>query len=98
MGTTVSSPRTVELRYGVVIPEPKDKGDPIRVWLPLPASTPQQELLGIQTQGTLAVEMHYDPIFGNAILHAFTDGSGGGKSHIEYRAIVRRREWRVDLA
>lgn len=89
--------RTVELRYYVDLPEPRDQGDPIHVWMPLPASTPQQEVIAIQTDSTMQISMGYDPVFGNPILHAVSEGTGGGAAYVGYRAIVERKEWRVDL-
>lgn len=89
--------RTVELRYRVDIPEPRDQGDPIQIWTPLPISTPEQEVLAIETDSTMKLSVGYDPVFGNAILHALSD-QRGGPAHVSYRAVVRRKEWRVDLA
>ena len=42
--------------------------------------------------------MGFDPIFGNAILHAATDGTDRGPVRIEYRALIERKEWKVNLA
>lgn len=89
--------RTVEIRYQLDIPEPRDQGDPIQIWLPLPMSTPHQEVVAIETDATMPVSIGFDPLFGNAILHAQTLGNGGGAAHVHYRAIVERREWKVDL-
>lgn len=94
----MSKSRTVELRYQLLIPEPRDQGDPIQVWLPLPASTPQQEVIGIETTASVPVSIHHDPVFGNPILHAVTAGEGGGPIQVAYRAIVERTEWKVDLS
>jgi transglutaminase-like putative cysteine protease len=94
----VGASRTVELRYDVVIPEPRHEGDPIHVWLPLPPNTSHQEVLAIQSEASVPVEIRYDPIFGNAILHALADGTGTEPIRVSYRAIVKRTEWRVDLA
>lgn len=89
--------RTVELRYQLEIPEPRDVGDPIQIWLPLPVSTPQQEVIAIETDATMPVSVRFDPVFGNAILHAQTDGKSEGPAHVRYRAVVERKEWQVDL-
>lgn len=93
----MSASRTVEIRYQLDIPEPRDDKDPIQIWLPLPASTPHQDVIAIETDATMPVGIGFDPVFGNAILHAQTPGQGGGAAHIHYRAIVERREWKVDL-
>jgi len=89
--------RTVELHYRVEIPEPKDRDDPVQVWLPLPASTPEQDVIGVQITASMPMMVHFDPTFGNAILHGVTPGDGAAHAHAGYRAIVRRREWCVDL-
>lgn len=94
----MSASRTVDLRYQVMIPEPKDNGDPIQVWIPLPASTPQQDVIAIEADASIPVSVRYDPVFGNPILHAISAGTGGGPVHIGYRAVVKRTEWKVDLA
>jgi transglutaminase-like putative cysteine protease len=88
--------RTVELHYRVEIPEPKDHEDPVQVWLPLPASTPQQEVIGVEIDASLPMTVHFDPTFGNSILHGVTPGDGG-PAHAGYRATVVRHEWCVDL-
>lgn len=93
----MTASRTVELRYDVTIPELKDTSDPVHVWLPLPAGTPHQEVLAIQSRATMPVEVRYDAVYGNAVLHAVSSGSGEGSAHVGYRAVVQRREWRVDL-
>jgi transglutaminase-like putative cysteine protease len=89
--------RTVELRYRVDIPEPRDKDDPIQIWTPLPISTPEQEVLAIEADSTMQLSVGFDPVFGNAILHALSDAKGCGPAHVGFRAIMRRKEWRVDL-
>lgn len=89
--------RTVELSLQLVIPEPKDRDDPIRIWMPLPASTPHQEVIGIETDATVPVSVHFDPVFGNPILHAVSAADGGGPLRVAYKAVVRRSEWKVDL-
>ena len=94
----MSKSRVVELRFQLVLPEPKNQNDPIQVWLPIPISTPQQDVISIQSGGTLPVSMGFDPIFGNAILHAATDGTDRGPVRIEYRALIERKEWKVNLA
>ena len=93
----MGSSRTVELRYDVVIPEAGHERDSIHVWLPLPPNTPHQEILAVQSQASIPVEVRYDPLFGNSILHALTNGTSTGPIHVSYRAIVERKEWRVDL-
>ena len=94
----MSKSRVVELRFQLGLPEPKNQDDPIQVWLPIPISTPQQDVISIQSGGTLPVSMGFDPIFGNAILHAATDGTDRGPVRIEYRALIERKEWKVNLA
>lgn len=94
----MSASRTVEIRYQLDIPEPRDQGDPIQIWLPLPMSTPHQEVIAIETDATMPISLGFDPVFGNSILHAQTLGNGGGAARLHYRAVVERREWKVDLA
>lgn len=94
----MSASRTVELKYQVAIPEPRDQNDPIHIWLPLPPSTSQQEVLAIQSDASMWLEVCHDPAFGNPILHGVTSGQSAGPQHIGYRAVVERKEWRVDLA
>lgn len=93
----MSTSRTIELNYQVAIPEPKDQDNPIHIWLPLPASTRQQDVLALQADASMPVEIGYDPVFGNPILHGLTAGKNDGPQHIGYRAVVERHEWRVDL-
>lgn len=90
--------RIVDLQYQVLIPEPKDNGDPIQVWMPLPVSTPQQDVIAIETDTSVPVTVQYDPVFGNLILHAISTGRGSGPIHLGYRAVVKRMEWKVNLA
>ncbi|MEN9867258.1 MAG: hypothetical protein RL748_2848 [Pseudomonadota bacterium] len=93
----MSTSRTIELNYQVDLPEPKDQGDPIHIWLPLPAATPHQDVLAMQSDASMPVEICYDPVFGNPILHGMTQGDGAGVHHIGYRAVIERKEWHVDL-
>jgi transglutaminase-like putative cysteine protease len=93
----VSKSRTIELRYELVIPEPKDRGDPIRAWLPVPVSTHEQEVLALESLSSVPVSLGFDTDFGNGILHAVSAGDGVQPVRIGYRAIVRRSEWRVAL-
>lgn len=93
----MSPSRTIELNYQVAIPEPKDQDNPIHIWLPLPASTRQQDVLALQADASMPVEICYDPVFGNPILHGLTSGKNEGPQHIGYRTVVQRHEWRVDL-
>jgi transglutaminase-like putative cysteine protease len=93
----VSKSRTVELRYELVVPEPKDRGDPIRAWLPVPTSTHEQEVLALESLSSVPVSLGFDTDFGNAILHAVSAGEGTAPVRIGYRAVVRRQEWRVAL-
>lgn len=94
----MSASRTVEIHYQVTIPEPRDRDDPIQIWMPLPASTPHQEVVALATESPLSASVAYDPVFGNPILHAVTPGIGSGPVHVGYRAVVERREWRTDLS
>jgi transglutaminase-like putative cysteine protease len=94
----MTASRTVELHYHVDIPTPNNQGDPIQIWMPLPPATPEQEVVAIQADSTAPVSVRFDPVFGNAILHAVIDGSATGPAHVGYRAVVERREWRVDLS
>jgi transglutaminase-like putative cysteine protease len=89
--------RTVRLSFELTVPEPNDQGDPVRIWLPLPASTPQQEVFGIAIDATVPVSVHHDADFGNPILHAASDGRGDGPIRVAYHAQVQRHEWAVDL-
>lgn len=93
----MSKSRTVELRYELIVPEPKDRGDPIRAWLPMPTSTHEQEVLALESLSSVPVSLGFDADFGNGILHAVSAGEGTAPVHIGYRAVVRRREWRVAL-
>jgi transglutaminase-like putative cysteine protease len=93
----VTKSRTVELRYKVVIPEPKDRGDPIRAWLPVPSSTHEQEVLALESLSSVPVSLGFDADFGNGVLHAVSAGEGAEPIRIGYRAVVRRSEWRVAL-
>jgi transglutaminase-like putative cysteine protease len=93
----MNTSRTVEIRYQVTIPEPRDREDPIQVWMPLPASTPHQDVIAIAVESPAPASVGYDPVFGNPILHAATPGQGGGPVHVGYRAIVERHEWRTDF-
>lgn len=93
----MSASRTVELRYQVSIPEPRDQNDPVHIWLPLPASTPHQDVIALETDSTMSVQVRYDPEFGNSILHAVSDGRDSGPTHVAFRAVVERREWKADL-
>ena len=49
----MSKSRTVELRFQLVLPEPKDQGDPIQVWLPVPSSTPHQNVMSMESDSTV---------------------------------------------
>lgn len=89
--------RTVRLTFDVDVPEPDDRGDAIALWLPLPASTPQQEVLGMAIDSTVPVSVHHDAVYGNPMLHARTDGLGAGRLHVAYEARVRRHEWVIDV-
>ena len=80
--------RTVELQYRVEIPEPKDRDDPVQVWLPLPASTPEQDVIGVQITASMPMMVHFDPTFGNAILHGVTPGDGA--AHAVADGVFRR--------
>ncbi len=95
----MSASRIIELRYQVVLPEPKDSGDPIQAWMPFPVSTPHQDVIAVEAEASasVSVSIQHDPVFGNAILHGLTDGNNAGPVHIGYRAIVKRNEWKVDL-
>ena len=89
--------RTVELHYRIEIPEPKDLGDPVQIWLPVPPSTPQQEVIGVQITASMPMTVKFDPTFGNSILYGVTHGDGADRAHAGYRAIVRRDEWIANL-
>lgn len=93
----MSKSRTVELRFQLVLPEPKDQGDPIQIWLPVPSSTPHQDVISMESDSTVPASIGFDPVFGNAILHATTDGTNSGPVRIGYRALIERKEWKVDL-
>jgi hypothetical protein len=94
----MSQSRTTELRYTVKLCGLGPEKGQVDVWLPFPEETPHQELLACRVSGDVPYQLHYDPVYGNAILHYSTKGTDRSEETIGYSAIVRRREWKVGFA
>lgn len=91
----MSQSRTIELRYLVNLSELRPEHGRVDVWLPFPGETPHQERVASQVLGDFPYALHYDPVYGNAILHFSISADEMRDATIGYRAIVKRREWKV---
>lgn len=89
--------RTVELAYSVNLPELKASLGQVDVWLPLPLSTPHQQVLSLGIECPADYTTRYDPVHGNWIFHTRIDAAQQDSAAVRYRATVRRREWKVDF-
>ncbi|MCC2675399.1 MAG: transglutaminase [Ramlibacter sp.] len=91
----MSQARTLELRYQVNFPELRPEHGRVDIWLPFPGETPHQERLGAKVLGDFPYELHYDPVYGNSILHFSVHSDEVREATIGYNALVRRHEWKV---
>lgn len=90
--------RNVELRYAVKLSEIALAHGKTDIWLPFPEQAPQQEVLALRTLGDVVPTLHYDPVYGNAILHFSLPAQETAECTIGYSVIVRRREWKTNFS
>jgi transglutaminase-like putative cysteine protease len=89
--------RTIELRYHVNLSELRPEHGQVDIWVPFPADTPHQERLAAKVAGDFPYALHYDPVYGNAMLHFSVKSDALRDATIGYQAVVRRREWKVSF-
>lgn len=90
--------RTIEMRYTVNLSGLCPENGKVDIWLPFPENAPHQEVLASRVQGDFPSQLHFDPVYGNAILHFSLDSDKLQDTSIGYSAIVRRSEWKVGLS
>src|SRR5438105_3286516 len=81
--------RTFTLRYSTTVQAPA--GQPIDVWIPLPPSTPAQDVVSAKVEGPLKGVEGTEPRFGNRYWRAHLDASDGKPIELALVATVRRR-------
>ena len=92
----LGSERTFQLRYTAKIAAPP-KGEPLDLFLPLPAQTDAQEVISLKVEGPLQGVLGTEPRFGNRFWHGHADGTRGGPIEMAVVATVRRKTVRGPL-
>ena len=89
--------RTVEVSYAFVVTGlPEDAGE-LRVWVPYPAGSEEQRILGLKVEQSPApASLNFDKEWGNGILY-FEPPSGTKDFSFKMLFTVRRTEVMVDL-
>ncbi len=62
--------RCFEFTYSVLVPKLASSIHGVAVWAPFPRNTPHQEVHDLSIRSSLPYEIKYDPVYGNAVLHA----------------------------
>jgi transglutaminase-like putative cysteine protease len=91
----MSQSRTVEVRYLVNLSELRQDHGRVDIWLPFPGETAHQQVMASRVTSEFPYQLHYDPVYGNAILHFNVESKELRDATIGYEAVVNRREWKV---
>lgn len=89
--------RSVELRYTVNLSDLGPANGKVDIWLPFPENAPYQEVMASRVLGDFPAQLHFDPVYGNAILHFSLESDQLRDATIGYSTVVRRREWKASF-
>jgi transglutaminase-like putative cysteine protease len=87
--------RRFETTYNVT-PTPIKDARRIDIWIPFPRTTDHQDIHAVEVQTKLPYTVHYEPAYGNAILHA--QATDNDFDHMDVTIVTQatRREWTTD--
>ena len=89
-GSPFPSERHFQFTYRATLPEIPPEAGKVRIWIPLASTRDGQKVLHREVSASVPYEIHQEPLFGNELLYAETDGAAARelKFEINYEATV----------